>query len=291
MKISISGKTDIGFERANNEDAFSFCTDLTQSNWINTSSNGYIRNGVYGSISIIADGMGGANAGEMASSIAIESIKKDLKPALLSNVIKSDREIKIYLNQIVMNANEAILKYIDTDPNTIGMGTTIALIWLLNEKAYIAWCGDSRCYVFNPKKGLKCLSKDHSFVQELIDKGKITVKQSFNHPDSSIITRCLGDCDTSAKLDIIVYNINKNDQFLLCSDGLCGYCEDRIIEKIFYKEYLNVNRCCNALVELALEAGGQDNISVINISTIGDDETKIPYSLNDRIKRFFNSLF
>jgi len=170
------------------------------------------------------------------------------------------------------------------------MGTTIVLIWVLNGKAYIAWCGDSRCYVFNPKHGLKCLSKDHSYVQELIDKGEITIEQSFNHPDSSIITRCLGDCDTSTEPEIIIYNINKHDQFLLCSDGLCGYCKDNIIEKTFYKEYLNVNQCCNALVDLALKTGGLDNISVLTISTIDDDELEIPFSLKDRIKRYFKSV-
>jgi len=291
MNIYISGKTDIGIERANNEDAFSFCSDLNKSNWDVPTSNGYIKNGKLGSISIVADGMGGANAGEMASSIAIESLKSDLAPSLLSEIIGSDEKIKNYLSRIILNANDAILKHIESDPDTIGMGTTIVLIWILNEKAYIGWCGDSRCYVFNPKQGLKCLSKDHSYVQELIDKGEITVKQSFNHPDSSIITRCLGDCDTSAEPEILVYEIRKHDQFLLCSDGLCGYCNDRIIEKTFYKEYLNVDKCCNAMIDLALKTGGQDNISVINISTIDDNEFEIPYSLKDKIKRFLNSLF
>ena len=290
MKIKISGKTDVGIERANNEDAFSFCPDLNKSNWNISTSNGYITNGKLGTISIVADGMGGANAGEMASSIAIESLKKDLAPSFLTKVIESDETIKNYLSKIILNANDAILKHIESDPDTIGMGTTIVLIWILNEKAYIAWCGDSRCYVFNSKYGLKCLSKDHSYVQELIDKGEITIKQSFNHPDSSIITRCLGDCDTSAEPEILVYEIRKHDIFLLCSDGLCGYCNDKTIEKTFYKEYLDVDKCCNAMIDLALKAGGQDNISIVNVSTIDDDELNMPYTLNDKVKRFIKSL-
>lgn len=289
MKINFSGKTDAGLERSNNEDAFSFCPNLIKSIWDMTSSDGYIKNEKLGSIAIVADGMGGANAGELASSIAIESLKEDLNPLLLSSVIESDDTIKNYLSQIVLNANSAILKHVESDPDTLGMGTTIVLIWILNRKAYIAWCGDSRCYVFNPKHGLKCLSKDHSYVQELIDKGEITVEQSFNHPDSSIITRCLGDCDTPIEPEIVVYDINKHDQFLLCSDGLCGYCNDKIIEKTFYKEYLNIYQCCNALVDLALKSGGQDNISVLTISTIDDNELEIPFSLIDRIKRFIKS--
>lgn len=290
MKINVSGKTDIGLERANNEDAFLFCLDLTKSNWGLSASNGYIKNGELGSIYIVADGMGGANAGEMASSIAIKSLKEDLIPPLLSTIISSEENIKNYLSKIILNANDAILKHIETDPDTIGMGTTIVLIWLLGDKAYIAWCGDSRCYVFNPERGLKCLSKDHSYVQELIDKEEITIKQSFNHPDSSIITRCLGDCDTSAEPEILVYNIQKHDQFLLCSDGLCGYCRDRAIEKTFYKEYLNVNRCCNELVDLALKTGGQDNITILNISTLDDCEVEMPFNFKDKIRRFIKSI-
>ena len=117
MNIYISGKTDIGIERANNEDAFSFCSDLNKSNWDVPTSNGYIRNGKLGSISIVADGMGGANAGEMASSIAIESLKSDLAPSLLSEVIDSDEKIKNYLSRIILNANDAILKHIESDPD------------------------------------------------------------------------------------------------------------------------------------------------------------------------------
>ena len=289
MKIRISGKTDIGNGRLNNEDAYSFCTDLTKTIWDTSSVEEYIRTGELGSISIIADGMGGENAGETASSIAIESLKQDLTPSLLSTVIGSDETIKNYLFQIILNANNTILKHMELEPNTIGMGTTIVLVWILNEKAYIAWCGDSRCYVFNPKRGLKCLSKDHSYVQELIDKGDITPQKSFNHPKSNIITRWLGNFFVEP--EITVYDIHKHDQFLLCSDGLNGYCKDRNIERVLYKEFLDVNKCCNALVDLALKSGGQDNISVIKISTLEDNESEITISLKERLIRFFKLIF
>lgn len=289
MKIRIFGKTDIGNGRLNNEDAFSFCTDLTKTIWDKSSVEEYIRTGELGSISIIADGMGGENAGETASSIALESLKQDLIPPLLSTVIGSDETIKNYLFRIILNANNAILKHMELVPDTIGMGTTIVLVWIINEKAYIAWCGDSRCYVFNPKRGLKCLSKDHSYVQELIDKGDITPQKSFNHPKSNIITRWLGNF--FAEPEITVYDIHKHDQFLLCSDGLNGYCRDRNIEKVLYKELLDVNKCCNALVDLALKSGGQDNISVINISTLEDNESEITISLKERLIRFIKLIF
>lgn len=290
MKISVSGKTDVGIERTNNEDAFAFCVDLEKTDWGLSSSDGYVNNGKFGSVFIVADGMGGANAGEMASSVAIESLKGDFVPSVLSKVVASEDEIKNYLSRIVLNANDAIIRYIESDPDTIGMGTTIVLLWILGDTAYVAWCGDSRCYVFNPKHGLRCLSKDHSYVQELIDKGEITVKQSFNHPDSSIITRCLGDCDASAEAEVVAYKINRHDQFILCSDGLCGYCKDKVIEKTIYKEYLDTVGCCGALVDLSLKAGGLDNVTVLNVSTIDDDEAEIPLSIMDKVRVYVKSL-
>lgn len=287
MKISISGKTDVGLERADNEDAFAFCPNLVEADWSLAESEGYVKIGHLGSVAVVADGMGGANAGEVASSIAVESVKRDFRPSVLETVVVSEDSIRRFLRLVVSNANDAILKHIETNPDTIGMGTAVVLIWILNERAYVAWCGDCRCYVFNPNYGLRPVSKDHSYVQELIDRGEITIKQSFNHPDSSVITRCLGDCEVSAEPEIVVYDIRKHDQFLLCSDGLCGYCVDKVIERVFYREYLNVTECCNALLDAALAAGGHDNVAVLNISTIDDCEAALPYDFWDRIRDFF----
>lgn len=290
MKISVSGKTDIGLERANNEDYFSFCPDLTKRKW-NNSSNEFVKIGRLGAISIVADGMGGANAGEIASTIAVETIKGELSRSILLSSIDTEDKVRSCLLEFIKKANKAILKHIETDPDTIGMGTTIVILWILHNKAFIAWCGDSRCYVFNPKYGLSCLTKDHSYIQELIDNGKISIKDSYNNPDNYIITRCIGDQDISAEPDVVVYNIHKHDQFLLCSDGLCAYCRDIKIEQIFYKEYLNVTNCCDALIELAIKAGGQDNITVLCVSTIEDKEETIPFNFKDKIKRYLKILF
>jgi protein phosphatase len=145
-------------------------------------------------------------------------------------------------------------------PDTIGMGTTIVLVWIINEKAYIALCGDSRCYVFNPKRGLKCLSKDHSYVQELIDKGDITPQKSFNHPKSNIITRWLGNF--FAEPEITVYDIHKHDQFLLCSDGLYNNLTDSEIHTILSTNELIEDKA-KTLIACANANGGSDNIAVV----------------------------
>ena len=290
MKISVSGKSDIGLERANNEDYFSFCPDLTKRKW-NYSSNEYVKIGRLGAISIVADGMGGANAGEIASTIAVETIKRELSQSILLSSIDSEDKVRSCLLEFIKKANNAILKHIETDPETIGMGTTIVILWILHNKAFIAWCGDSRCYVFNPKYGLKCLTKDHSYVQELIDRGEMSVKESYKSPDNCIITRCIGDRDVSAEPEIVVYNIQRHDQFLLCSDGLSAYCSDNVIEHVYYNKYLNITDCCNALIELANKAGGRDNITVLCISTIDDDEVKIPFNLWNEITRQIKMLW
>lgn len=290
MKVCISGKTDVGYHRSVNEDAFSFCADLSAQNW-NEEIIGYTTvNCDYGTMAIVADGMGGENAGEIASAIAVDSIRKDFVPSILSSVITSDENIKSFLSRTVNNASKAIAQKVETDPDTIGMGTTVVLLWIFNSLAYIAWCGDSRCYVFNPRNGLRCLSRDHSYVQELIDKGELKQEDSFNHPDSSVITRCLGDCDTSSEPDIVTYKISHYDNFLLCSDGLCGYSTDKQIEKTLYKHYADNKTASEELVKLALSTGGHDNVSVLTISTILDNDDNVPFGIIEKLRRYFKTL-
>ncbi|WP_455663876.1 PP2C family protein-serine/threonine phosphatase [Phocaeicola sp.] len=271
MKIYISAQTDMGKERTNNEDAFVFCPDLAHPNWTLNTTNGYIPLGSLGSLSVVADGMGGANAGEIASSIAIETIKKKFVPDKLLTVILSDQSMHDFLESVIKEADIAIRKYINSDPDTIGMGTTIVVLWIINDKAHIAWCGDSRCYAFNIKTGLKSLTKDHSYVQELIDKGELSAKKAFNHPDSNLITRCLGDIDASAIPDILTYQINPQEILFLCSDGLCGCSKDKEIEKVLYRKFEDIQKCCSSLVEISLDSGGYDNITVVLMSFIADN--------------------
>lgn len=188
MKINVSSVCDIGIERTNNEDAVGFCFDLKNHLWNQSSTNDYIPLPTEGAVFVVADGMGGANAGEIASNLAIQSIKDSLGKDGYEMQNMTKESIYSFLKKSIVKANQAILEYVTHSPDSIGLGTTIVLAWILNGYVYIAWCGDSRCYCFNPNSGLRLLTKDHSLVQELIDKGEIRCEEAFNHPDNNIIT-------------------------------------------------------------------------------------------------------
>lgn len=271
MKIKITAVSNVGKERSNNEDSFIICPDLSLQDWILDDKKAYIPITEYGSILVVADGMGGTNAGEIASLLATKAIKKTFSTQNLDSHIKNKDYISL-LEESIHNANKAIVNRTCKEPNTIGMGTTIVVCWIINNTAYIAWCGDSRCYVYNPSKGLKQVTKDHSYIQELIDEGKLSSKDAFLHPYSNVITKGLGDIDVSSTPDIVMCSVNPDDILLLCSDGLCGYNTDKEIEHIFDVNFIDVIKCRDELLALALNAGGYDNICISLASLIGDNQ-------------------
>lgn len=291
MKIKIVAITDNGKERSNNEDAYTICPDLSKQDWTHSETPTYIPLNKYGSLLVVADGMGGANAGEVASSVAIKSIRQCFSKENVEHAIKSN-SIDDLLMSCIKDADESINQKIVETPNTSGMGTTIVVCWVMDSMAHIAWCGDSRCYIYNAFSGLKFVSKDHSLVQELIDKGEITEEEAFTHPDNNIITRGLGDIDSPAQPDIVSYPINPNDIILLCSDGLCGYSTNKEIEHVLEANSIDVMKCRDELLNLALDNGGYDNICITLASLINDKQSMplvptITQKLIIRIKKYF----
>lgn len=272
MKIRISAITDKGKEREINQDAFTLCPDLSKPDWTIGCMEKYMPLGNFGTLVVVADGMGGANAGEVASALAVETAAKYFNVEELPKAISSKDKVKEFMMGYFKAADTAIENQVWDCPHQAGMGTTIVLCWILGTTAHIAWCGDSRCYVFNPKTGLTPLTKDHSYVQELIDKGEITEEEAFTHPDNNIITRGLGDIDFSAEPDYLEYEVKTSDTFLLCSDGLCGYCPNSLIEKTLYENYGDIVACQEILLQHALNAGGYDNICIAMASAIADNE-------------------
>jgi len=288
MKITLSAKTDIGKERDQNEDAFIICPDLSHPIWEKEEAS--IDLGPYGTLLAVADGMGGANAGEVASGLAMETLKQRFSPSKLAVAYSSDQQATDFLQASVKAADNAIREQILKQPETEGMGTTVVICWILKDKAYVAWCGDSRCYLFNPQTGLRALTKDHSYVQELIDKGELTEEAAFTHPDNNVITRGLGDFDESAVADIVIQPLQPTDTLLLCSDGLCGYCTNKTIEKVMKAYSGNVSNCCKALMDTALNAGGYDNICIA-LARVGSDDESEQNTSTSKATKFLQSLF
>ena len=288
MKISISAKTDVGRGRENNEDAYAFCPSLSKPDWHLEHTKGYVKLDPLGTLIVVADGMGGTNAGEVASAVATETLKQMFSTEAAQEAAKSDDAARALLVKAVKKADEAInLKMFDS-PETAGMGTTIVICWITTEKAYVAWCGDSRCYRYHADDGLQPLTKDHSYVQELIDRGELTVEESFSHPDNNIITRGLGDFDTQVMPDIAISPVKAGDTFLLCSDGLCGYCTNEQIQQILADSPGDTERCTDQLLKKALDVPGDDNICIV-VASLLDDEEEAPGGSG--LKHFLKKLF
>ena len=295
MKISITAKTDVGRGRENNEDAYTFCPDLSHPQWQQERTDGYVPMGPLGSLLVVADGMGGANAGEGASALATDTLRQAFTPEAAQRAATSDDEAARLLTSAVKAADEAINLRMFDCPETAGMGTTIVVCWITPlGKAYVAWCGDSRCYRYDSTAGLQPLTKDHSYVQELVDRGEITEEQAFTHPDNNIITRGLGDFDAQAAPDIAIAPAQPGDTFLLCSDGLCGYCTDSQIAQTVARGGADTDQTADALLQKALGVPGDDNICIVAARLMDNDEASPTPAQGGEpggLRHFLKSLF
>ncbi len=262
VKFKLAAGTNVGLIRQNNEDNFVVCSDLSTSNWLLPKADENSDLGKYGVLLVVADGMGGANAGEVASAIAVETIQSLFVPEQLENIVESDKDIQSFMKDVVKSADLNILHRSQEDSSTRGMGTTVVMAWILNDKAYICWCGDSRCYVLNKRNGLIQLSKDHSYVQELVDRGELNPELMHEHPLSNVITRCLGDVENRSNPETRIYQLQNEDIIMLCSDGLCGLCHDSQIFDTMDKFSDDPTGCKNELISAALSNGGYDNVTV-----------------------------
>ena len=207
-----------------------------------------------GDVFVVCDGMGGHVGGKQASSIAVKSIIEYLKAEKYPQPIQA-------LNDALQYANMQILGYANGHPELKGMGTTACIVLLQDSEAYIAHVGDSRIYLYLGKeKQLHRITKDHSFVQALVDAGQITDDEAEHHPDKNRILKALG-----IKLDLEPsFNTIKpknDDVFLICSDGLCGMISDKVIGEIMSKD-VNLCQKGDLLINSALDAGGMDNITL-----------------------------
>lgn len=243
--MQISVKTDIGRERKANEDYY-FVSD----------ENSEIK------LFIIADGMGGYNAGEVASKMATEAVREYVNKHFGKN--KHSREsIVDMLNKAVKYANKVVYKKSKTSKELEGMGTTLDVCLIYNSNVYIAHIGDSRVYRIR-KEFLRRITKDHSYVQTLIEDGKITKEEAYNHPKKNMLTKALG-CVEEVEPDIYVKTFLKGDTLIMTTDGLTNMVRENEIYNIV-KE--SKQEAVQELVLRANENGGYDNITIIVISNI-----------------------
>lgn len=208
---------------------------------------------------IIADGMGGEADGDIASKIAVDTIHMqlvNLLPSLFDEV-----SIREALRMAIENADSALLKYIGEHPDSVGMGTTVLIVCRKGDRCQIGWCGDSHGYSFN-KGTLKSLTKDHSYIQELIDRGDISVEDAFSHPDNNLISRYVGGGDDVCTPDFCQLTLAPTELIILCSDGLSGYCKTDDIENTI-KSNRNISHLPDELRELAISKGSDDDITVV----------------------------
>ena len=244
-KLEIYGLTDEGLVREHNEDYISWFPET--------------------GLVILADGMGGHNAGEVASELAVNSVSEALDEVLSPEIKdESDMDFKEVVHEAVVFANDEINLHAKTHPECSGMGTTIVMALFHNDSVILASVGDSRIYRFR-KGELKQVTTDHSLVQEMIDNGYMSEEEALNSTNRNLITRALGIAE-DVEVDVNQEDIEKGDIYLLCSDGLSDMVTDEIIFSSLVKSRKDLKRASEDLVSLAKEYGGHDNVSVILVA-------------------------
>ncbi len=255
--------------RAQNQDNYWVCPNLDKiGDTASIGNDSDVELSSKGALLVVADGMGGMKSGEKASEFVIEGIKSKFSN-IPTDIFSDDNSIIAFIKDAIIESDKIIKSYAKDHRESEGMGSTIVLLWLLGEKAYCGWCGDSRIYCYNPQNSLVRLSHDHSYVQSLVDEGKITEEEAFDHPDGNIITRSLGDSGEAANPETKIYPIHRRDVFMLCSDGLCGLLNDEQIENILADNCTSSEDALKALWAKGQQEGWSDN-ATIEVACITD---------------------
>lgn len=208
---------------------------------------------------VVADGMGGHAKGEEASKMALSVISRTVMPRLLD-----DTPFTRLLEEGIQNAHETILDHVNTYPETSGMGTTAVCAIINNSKVYLANIGDSRAYVISQDE-IRRVTKDHSYVQALIDDGQISEDEAQVHPQKNIITKAIGASPT-AEPDTMKLSLDTDEHLLLCCDGVIAHLTDEDIRKTVL-DCNDPQKACENIVNMANKRGGTDNISLIILSS------------------------
>jgi PPM family protein phosphatase len=259
VEVCVSARTDTGMVREGNEDAF-MIADLTSGNLGLGPDMKTHKIGARGSLMAVSDGMGGAAAGEIASEIAVKTVRKSLME------VPENLDVCEQLKQAAENANAQIWKYAEQNPEYKGMGATLTAVLIQEAKAYIAQVGDSRAYLVR-NHSIKQLTKDQSLVQEMIDAGAIAAEQAEAFPQN-LITQALG---VSQTLEVPISSIElvEGDTLIICSDGLSQKVKEADMVNLV-QQTADLTALCRGFVALANQRGGEDNITVIAAQFAGE---------------------
>jgi protein phosphatase len=274
MLIEAFGHTDIGKERTQNEDSY-ICLRFSL-----LSAAGQPESIAPVHLAAVADGMGGHSGGEIASSLAIETLKEralssqqDKNPAL---------DMRAFLENSFQEANRQIFRLASQEEGLVGMGTTLVASLLFGGKAFTANIGDSRAYLFRDQT-LTQITRDHTWKAEQLRLNSASEAEIYESPFKNLVTRSLG-FESEVVVDIFEMDLQDCDSLLLCSDGLYNPLSSEKISKIF-KRYKTAEKICKKLIQSACQKGGQDNITavVVQVREISPADRKRP-SVKDTVK-------
>ncbi len=248
--LEFSSHTDIGLVRSHNEDAIRICPEL--------------------GLAVLADGMGGYNAGEVASQMSVDIVCEQIiqkhastwLPRLPWQISTPEK----WINDAITQANAQVIDVAGKNPDNFGMGTTIVVAMSHYDKLVIGHVGDSRVYRFRDDF-IELITKDHSVLQSQIDAGLISEAEALYSPIKNLITRAVGSSD-DIEVEIHDYQMKQGDVYLLCSDGLSDMLDHLHMQQVLRDQVQDLEMCCKTLVYMANRNGGVDNISVVLIRVV-----------------------
>lgn len=241
--MNLYGLTDVGLVRKNNQDSYAVRVlgdDLA--------------------VAVVCDGMGGAQAGNVASAVAVEAFAAAVETLCKDGVPPDLERRQELLRAACRTANTTVYELSCSNPEYSGMGTTLVAALILSHEVYVINIGDSRCYILSGGV-LRQITSDHSLVQALVDCGDITPEEARTHPKKNFITRALG-IDGTVRSDVFTIDRNAGDILLLCSDGLSNVVPDNIMQTELAKD-TGIDGIARSLLALAVEQGAPDNVTVI----------------------------
>ena len=265
LLVDSYGLSDVGLIRKNNEDSFLIATPTSDF----VSQNPAELNGIMpenGTMFIVADGMGGAQAGEVASRMAVDTVARNFINALDKKESVDQQTLIAALTETIQEANQLIFREGQKNSELSGMGTTLTVAMVYGTTIFFAQLGDSRAYL--ARKGvISQMTKDQSLVAQMVASGSLTPEEAKSHPQRNVILQALG-MQSQVDVAISLAELKRGDQIVLCSDGLSGKVDAEEIKE--FLERFEPKAACQGLVRMARERGGEDNITVIVARFNGD---------------------